>query len=82
MTDIERMVFETIAEIQGSKRESGRFPDYAMMEEVLNSLRPKLGPRFDSLKEEAVGALRKLCREKRIEYHLTINKLLMFGIKN
>lgn len=72
-------VREAVEEIQGMKRDSGRVPAFAFRHEVLNLLRPEW-PGVSS--EDALRALRELYREKRIEHHMTVNDLPMFGVTN
>ncbi len=78
LTETERISLEAVGEIQGIKRESGRAPDFAMLHEVYNFLRPELPQGFEGA---VLGALRTLCRRGLIEVHQTVNLIPMFGIK-
>lgn len=79
---IDQQLFDTISEIQGMKRDSHLFPDYAMMPEVFNFLRPEYGERFETMEADLKEGIRRLCRAKRIEWHMTVNGVLMFGVRN
>lgn len=78
LTATERLVYDAVDEIQSIKRDNGRSPDFAMLHEVYNFLRPEMGGGFEG---EALGALRTLHRRGLIEYRVTVNKIPMFGIK-
>ncbi|MBD5367223.1 MAG: hypothetical protein HDR82_09560 [Bacteroides sp.] len=78
LTDIERLVYDAISEIQDIKRAGGQSPDYAMHFEINNFLRPELPPGFET---SILKALRLLCRRRLIDFHHTVNGLIMFGIK-
>ena len=55
-------VFETIALLQAAKEMKCLEPDAVLFEEILAEMR-------NQVKEE----IRQLCREKKIEFHKTIN---------
>ena len=78
LTDIERLVYDTIREIQDMKRDNGQSPDYAMHFEINNFLRPALPDGFET---DILKALRLLCRRRLIQFHHTVNGLLMFCLK-
>lgn len=79
---LDQQIFDAISEIQGIKRDSHLFPDYAMMPEVFNFLRPEYGERFEAMEADLKEGIRRLCRVKRIEWHMTVNGVLMFGVRN
>lgn len=79
---LDQQIFDAISEIQGIKRDSRLFPDYAMMPEVFNFLRPEYGERFENMEADLKEGIRRLCRAKRIEWHMTVNGILMFGVRN
>lgn len=79
LTDNERNAYEAVAEIQDIKRAGGQMPDYAILHEVYNQLRPELPAGFESA---ILRALRTLYRRGLIEYHRTVNGTPMFGIIN
>lgn len=78
MTTDESLAFEAVKEIQGMKRDYKRFPDYATIHEVYNSLRHELPEGFE---ESILNALRSLYRRGLITHHSTVNGVPMFGIK-
>ena len=70
LNPMEQMAIDAIEEIQSMKHDSGKAPDFATMIEVENSFRVEL--------KEAINSLvRKGC----IEWHKTVNGVLMFGVK-
>lgn len=79
---LDQQIFDAISEIQGIKRDSHLSPDYAMMPEVFNFLRPEYGERFETMEADLKEGIRRLCRAKRIEWHMTVNGVLMFGVRN
>lgn len=72
-------VLDALAEIQGIKRDTGRVPAFAFLDEMANFLRPEY-PGLDA--DALLPSLRTLYREKRIEHHRTVNDLPMFGVTN
>ena len=70
LTPTEQMTLDAIEEIQSMKRDSGKTPDFATMIEVENSFKVEL--------KEAINSL---VRKGRIEWHKTVNGVLMFGVK-
>lgn len=78
LTETERITLDAVVEIQGIKRESGRSPDFAMLHEVYNFLRPELLQGFEGA---VLGALRNLCRRGLIDFHQNVNGVPMFGVK-
>lgn len=77
LTIDEQRAYEAVAEIQDIKRAGGQMPDYAILHEVYNQLRPELPAGFESA---ILRALRTLYRRGLIEYHRTVNGTPMFGI--
>ena len=67
---MEQMTLDAIEEIQSMKRDVGKAPDFATLIEVENSFRVEL--------KEAINSL---VRKGRIEWHKTVNGVLMFGVK-
>lgn len=78
MAPTESLAYEAVEEIQGITRDSGRSPDFALINEVYNFLRPELPQGFES---GVLDALRALYRRGLIEFHQTVNGIPMFGIK-
>lgn len=78
LTPDERTAYEAVDEIQGIKREYRQVPDYAMLPEIYNFLRPELPAGFE---QPILNALRSLYRRGLISYHSTVNGIPMFGIK-
>lgn len=74
----ERLAFEAVEEIQSMKRDNRREPDYAMIFEVYNFLRPELPAGFEP---SILEALRNLYRKNLIVHHKNINGIPMFGVK-
>lgn len=74
------LLYETIAEIQDIKRYSKVFPDYATIHEIHNSLKPEYGEKLEQMKEQILQGLRMLYRAKKINFHKTVNGILMFSI--
>lgn len=70
LTPMERIVLQTIEDIQDIKRGNMQHPDLAKQEEIYNSL-----------KVEALEALRSLYRRGLITFNKTVNGIPMFGIK-
>lgn len=78
ITDVERLTYEAVEEIQGIKHDNGQFPDYAILSEVYNYMRPELS---HNVEKSTLDALRVLYKRGMIEFHRNINGTLMFGIK-
>lgn len=78
LSEIESVVYDAVDEIQGMKRDSGQVPDFALIFEVCNFLRPELPQGFES---DVMGALRSLYCRGMIEYHQNVNGVPMFGVK-
>lgn len=77
-SDFDRGVIEALAEMQGMKRDSGRFPDFAMLDELVNFLRPE----FPGLQpSQVLESLRRLYRAGMVEHHRTVNGHLMLGAR-
>lgn len=70
LTPIQQIAYDAVAEIQDMKRDGGKAPDYATINEVVNYMR-----------EELLEALRGLYKQGVIEFHKNINGIPMFGIK-
>jgi len=68
---LEIIARDLVAEIQDIKQASGKIPDLATLDEIINSLRPEL-----------LESLRALYRSGTIECHKTVNGTPMFGIKH
>lgn len=69
MTRWKGIAFEAVAEICAIKSSSGREPASASLVEIMNSVQPVM-----------LEALRGLCRDKKIKYHMTVNGVPMFGV--
>lgn len=67
---MERIAFDTVREIQDIKRSEGCHPDYAALEEIMNSL-----------KTEVLESLRSLYSKGLITHHHNINGISLFGTK-
>lgn len=78
LSPIEQLVYEAVSEIQGIQRDNKQVPDFALLYEVYNFLRPEMDAGFEN---KALGALRTLYLRGLLAYHLTVNKIPMFGIK-
>ncbi len=78
LTSLELTVYEAVEEIQGIKHYNGQQPDYALLPEVYNFLRPESPEGFE---RDALSALRSLYRRGLITFHQTVNKIPMFGVK-
>lgn len=78
LTDSEKAALEAVADIQEMKRDGGQTPDYALLPEVYNFLRPELPAGFEA---DILKSLRALYRRGLIEFHQTVNGIPMFGIK-
>lgn len=71
LTPIERIALDTVNEIQNIKRSEGGYPDYAALEEIINSLRA-----------EILESLRRLYRKGLVTHHLNVNGISLFGVKS
>lgn len=69
LTPLERIVIETVSEIQDIKRNDGGHPDYAVLDEIINSLRT-----------EVLESLRSLYRKGLVTHHSNVNGISMFGL--
>lgn len=78
LTDSEKTALEAVADIQEMKRDGGQTPDYALLPEVYNFLRPELPAGFEA---DILKSLCALYRRGLIEFHQTVNGIPMFGIK-
>lgn len=79
---LEYTLYDTIAEIQDMKRFGKVHPDYALLTEIHNSLKPEYGDNLDSMKPQILEALRNLYRAKLVMSYKTVNGVLMFDIIN
>lgn len=71
LTPMERIALDAVSEIQDIKRNNGNQPDYAMLDEIINSLRA-----------EVLESLRDLYRKGFITHHHNINGISLFGVKS
>lgn len=70
LTPMERIALDIVREIQDVKRSGGSIPDYAALDEIMNSL-----------KTEVLESLRSLYRKGLITHHHNINGISLFGTK-
>lgn len=70
MTPIEQVTLDALAEVQRFRKDAGKEPSFATMDEIINSLRT-----------EILESLRKLYCEGKVEFHKTVNGIPMFGVK-
>ena len=70
MTPSEQVTIEALSEVQQFRKDAGKEPAFATMDEILNSLRA-----------EILESLSKLYREGKVEFHKTVNGVPMFGVK-
>lgn len=70
MTPIDQVTFDAVREVQQFHKDTGREPSFATMDEIINSL-----------KAEILESLRRLYKQKLIEFHSTVNGIPMFGVK-
>lgn len=77
--DIDTLVLEAVEEIQTIKCDTARHPDYALLPEVHNFLRPELPEGFEPA---VLSSLRTLYRRGIIEHHRNVNGIPMFGINH
>lgn len=78
LTDSENAAYGAVKEIQEMKHDSGLQPDYAMLYEVYNFLRPELPNGFE---QSILESLRMLYRRGLIVFHKSVNGIPMFGVK-
>lgn len=71
LTPMERIALDAVSEIQDIKRNEGGYPDYAALDEIINSLRA-----------EMLEALRRLYRKGLVTHHLNVNGTSLFGVKS
>lgn len=79
LTCDEGLAYEAVREIQEIKRDNRQRPDYALLFEVYNYLRPELAEGFEG---KILQALRCLYRKGLIVFHKNVNGVPMFGIIN
>ena len=70
LTPIQQIAYDAVTEIQDIKRAGGKAPDFATIDEIVNYMR-----------EELLESLRGLYRGGKVEFHKTVNGILMFGVK-
>ena len=70
MTPIEQVTYDALKEVHQFRKDAGKEPSFATMDEIINSL-----------KTEILEALRRLYREGKVEFHKTVNGIPMFGVK-
>lgn len=70
MTPIEQVTIEALSEVQQFRKDAGKEPSFATMDEILNSL-----------KAEILEALRSLYKQGKVEFHKNVNGVPMFGVK-
>ena len=70
MTPIEQVTIEALSEVQQLRKDAGKEPSFATMDDIITSL-----------KSEILEALRNLYREGKVEFHKTVNGVPMFGVK-
>lgn len=68
-----QMVIDAVCETQTAKREDGRFPDYATLNEITSYTRMEAS--------EVLKVLRGLYKGNRIVHRSTVNGIHMFGVK-
>lgn len=70
LTPLQSIVYDVVDEIQGIKRDNKQDPNYATIDEVMNSL-----------KQEVLQQLREMYKGGLITFQRTVNGVAMFGIK-